>query len=124
MSTQNPIIAVHTRSGYPSSNVQQGIPDYANTNVNTLILSGPNGSNGGIVYNKPPYTMFNEQGQYVGDASWPASLAQLIAATNISPSGIDSAHSACDFCHTEAHGLDVWRCRRPVAAIGAVGPSG
>lgn len=85
---QNPIIAIYTRSGYPSNNVQQFIPNYAKTNVNILILSGPNGNNGGIVYNNPPYTMFNSQGQYVGDEAWPASLAQLIAETNIKPSGI------------------------------------
>lgn len=75
MSNQNPIIAVYTRSAYPSSKVQSSVPNYANTNVNTLLVAGPNGHNGGIVYNNPPFSMFDSQGQYVGDASWPASLA-------------------------------------------------
>lgn len=88
MGTKNPIIAVYTRSGYPSQNVEEFIDDYANTNVNTLILSGPNGYDNGIVYNNPPYTMFDSQGQYVGDASWPASLSRFVAKTNIDPAAI------------------------------------
>lgn len=88
MSVQNPIVAVYTRSGYPASDVKQSVANYANTNVNTIILSGPNGLNGGIVYNDPPYTMFNAQGQYVGDPKWPDSLQTLIAQTNIAANGV------------------------------------
>lgn len=88
MTAQNPIIAVYSRSGYPSTDVINSIQNYSGTNVNTLILSGPNGTDKGIVYNDPPFLMFNNDGQYVGDADWPASLAQLIAATNISAGSI------------------------------------
>ncbi len=88
MRLQPPIIAVYTRSGYPSANVLASIPSYAGTDVNVLILSGPNGADGAIVYNDPPATMFDAQGQYVGDPDWPASLAGLIARSNISPDGI------------------------------------
>ncbi len=88
MRIPEPIIAVYTRTGYPSDNVKQNIPLYSNTKVNVFILSGPNGLNGEIVYNDPPFPMFSSQGQYVGDAEWPDSLALLIAESNISSSGI------------------------------------
>ena len=88
MSLQTPIVAVYTRSGYPSSNVTKFTPNFVGTKVNTLILSGPNGANGVIVYNDPPVVLFNSQGLYVGDSEWPASLAQLISQTNIGASGI------------------------------------
>lgn len=77
------IIAVYTRQGYPSGLVNQYSPNFANTNVNTLILSGPNGDNGEIVYNNRPYIIFNQSGTYVGDLQWPASLSSLKANTNI-----------------------------------------
>lgn len=77
------VIAVYTRSGYPSENVLNSLPHYSGTQVNTLILSGPNGYQGGIVYNDPPYLMFDESGNYVGDSKWPASLATIKASTSI-----------------------------------------
>lgn len=79
----NNIIAIYTRSGYPSSNVITYSSDYAGTPVNTLIISGPNGYNGGIVYNDPPYPMFDSSGNYTGDTNWASSLTQLKNNTNI-----------------------------------------
>lgn len=79
----NPIIAVYTRDGYPSANVLKDLPDYAGNKVNTLIISGPNGYQGEIVYNDPPLVMFNSDGVYVGDTAWPDSLTELVSNTNI-----------------------------------------
>lgn len=77
------IIAMYTRSGYPSSNVKKYETDYSQTNINTLILSGPNGYNGGIVYNDSPYEMFNAQGSYVGDSTWASTLIEFASSKNI-----------------------------------------
>jgi hypothetical protein len=78
-----PIIAIYTRNGYPSSQVNCSIDKYRYTPVNSIILSGPNGHEGGIVYNDPQNHMFDSNGKYVGDSNWVKSLQDLIANTNI-----------------------------------------
>lgn len=88
MSNRNPIIAFYSRSAYPASNVLKYSENYKNTNVNTLIISGPNGYEGGIVYNDPPFPMFNSTGEYVGDPQWPDSLRQLVSETNIGATNV------------------------------------
>lgn len=83
MPNPNPIVAVYSRSGYPSGNIKLYTSNYAGTAVNILIVASVNGYKGGIVYNDPPNYMFDSSGQYVGDQNWPNSLRQLMSATNI-----------------------------------------
>ncbi len=83
-SPSSPIVALYTRQGYPSLRVIDSIADYANTPVNTLIITGFNTDSLGIVYNNYPYLMFDNSGIYVGDQNWFPSLASLRQATNIS----------------------------------------
>lgn len=90
----NPVIAVYSRSGYPAAAVDQSLDNYQGTAVNVVILSGPNGNDGEIVYNDPPNTMFDATGAYVGDTAWPDSLRQLRAETDIAAVYFSLSNSA------------------------------
>ncbi|GGD11692.1 hypothetical protein [Hyunsoonleella pacifica] len=84
MSSIKQTIAMYSRNAYPSNEVTKYSSYYEDTSINSLIISGPNGYKGGIVYNDPTSPMFDSNGAYVGDSDWISVLFEFTSKNNIS----------------------------------------